>query len=468
MNLSRRSTLQGLGLLGTAAGASCASPGGTKATLSALNGTTAAIPQTAATLLFNRSRAVDLMAAAKVDLIICTDPVNVFYLTSHKLISNTLGMDGMAHATFAAAGESGPALHTGKFSYYLSSDDRAIPNEVDLQLYTSPAEPELYQSLTEPNDIMSAAASVGYMTPLFDRHPLTERELARRKNISSVSDDIAATRTAALLRTLRDNPLPNKRIAVDDPSLIPILKSSGLDIAYVDGERLLRRIRLQKTAAELEYARYAASANAAAGRAAAAAVRAGATFQELRVEFAMECAKRLTTPVYILIDGVLTPLTKTKFEPGRAFLIDCVSEFQGYHGDYGRTVCIGEPNRGMEKVISALSFVWDRVLPELKVGTQYSDIWALGQKLFAETKVDAGLVMGPHAVGLHHTDEPGAKEFAPFEKENLILEENMVLSIDMPVLGSGLGGTAHLEDLVLIGKDGPELLNDPADRFIVV
>ena len=122
----------------------------------------------------------------------------------------------------------------------------------------------------------------------------------------------------------------------------------------------------------------------------------------------------------------------------------------------------------MQQVVDALAYVWDRVLPELKVGVRYSDIWALGAKLFAETKVDAGLVMGPHAVGLHHTDEPGAKPFAPFEKQDLVLEENMVLSVDMPVLGSGLGGTAHLEDLVLIGKDGPELLNDSTDRFIAV
>ena len=46
--------------------------------------------------------------------------------------------------------------------------------------------------------------------------------------------------------------------------------------------------------------------------------------------------------------------------------------------------------------------------------------------------------------------------------------ENMVLSVDMPILNSGLGGTAHLEDLVLIGKDGPELLNSSDDRLIVV
>ena len=45
---------------------------------------------------------------------------------------------------------------------------------------------------------------------------------------------------------------------------------------------------------------------------------------------------------------------------------------------------------------------------------------------------------------------------------------NMVVSIDMPLLNNGMGGTAHLEDLVLIGKDGPELLNSSDDRLIIV
>jgi len=44
----------------------------------------------------------------------------------------------------------------------------------------------------------------------------------------------------------------------------------------------------------------------------------------------------------------------------------------------------------------------------------------------------------------------------------------MILSVDFPLLDTGLGGSAHLEDLILIGKDGPELLNDSTDRFILV
>ena len=152
-----------------------------------------------------------------------------------------------------------------------------------------------------------------------------------------------------------------------------------------------------------------------------------------------------------------------------SFLMDCVSDFQGYHGDYGRTVCIGEPNRKMKRIIDTLSNVWDRILPELQPGLSYPDIHTLSARLFAESKVEAGFAINPHSVGLHHSDDPALMDFSPaFIKENVVLKEGMVLSVDMPVLDLGQGGTAHLEDLVLIGKDGPELLNDTGDRFIVV
>lgn len=470
MTLTRRNVLQGIAAAGTlATTASCAQldtqaahTGGTSR-VQALT-----LPATASELMLNRASAVEHMAAAGVDLLICSDPVNVFYLTNQRLVSNSLGMDGGAFATFSGSGDARPALITGEFSYYLSSDDKAIPDHVDLKLYSSPAEPEVYQNLTDPAAIVSAPESAGYITPVFDVAPARDYETFRRGNIDALRSEMKASAESVLIKTLRDTSLPNRTVAVDNPGLINMLKRSGLGLHFVDGERLLRRIRLQKSPAEIAYARYAALANANAGLEAAKTIEAGATFQDLRVEFAKRCGEHLTTPVYILIDGVLAPLKQAKVERGRSFLIDCVSTFEGYHGDYGRTVCVGEPTRHMQSVVDALSHVWDRVLPELKVGVTYGDIWALGQKLFAETGVDAGLVMGPHAVGLHHTDEPGAKEFAPFEKENLTLQENMIISVDMPVLGSGLGGTAHLEDLVLIGKDGPELLNETSDRFIVV
>ena len=44
----------------------------------------------------------------------------------------------------------------------------------------------------------------------------------------------------------------------------------------------------------------------------------------------------------------------------------------------------------------------------------------------------------------------------------------MILSVDCPVRNTGIGGSAHLEDLTLITKDGAEQINDIGDRVIVV
>ena len=75
----------------------------------------------------------------------------------------------------------------------------------------------------------------------------------------------------------------------------------------------------------------------------------------------------------------------------------------------------------------------------------------------------------PHSIGLSHTDEPGPGGSSTFwTKDNIVLEENMVLSIDMPIKASGIGGSAHLEDLTLITKDGAVQINDIGDRSFMV
>ena len=277
-----------------------------------------------------------------------------------------------------------------------------------------------------------------------------------------------ASAEAALIKQIFETDLPNKTIAIDHPKLRETIAKSELDLRIVDGERLIRKIRLQKTPAEIEFVRYIASANARSAREAAQSVRAGATLQDIRSEFAKSCGNQMSSPVWMVIDGIIPELTPGEIKDGRTLMIDCVSEFQGYHGDFGRTVCAGEPTRDMKRIIDALSHVWDRILPELKVGTKYSDLYALSARLFGETQVDANFAINPHSVGLNHSDEPGKNDFDLWNKSNIEFVENMVLSVDMPVLDNGLGGSAHLEDLVLIGKDGPELLNTSDDRFIVV
>lgn len=65
--------------------------------------------------------------------------------------------------------------------------------------------------------------------------------------------------------------------------------------------------------------------------------------------------------------------------------------------------------------------------------------------------------VGPHSVGLQHTDEPYQDGLPYAVKADLVLEENMILTVDFPSLGKGTGN-AHLEDLVRVTRDGAEVL----------
>lgn len=427
-----------------------------------------ALPAEPKDLLLNHSHAVEVMQQEKVDLLLCSDPVNIYYLTNQQSVSDMIGMDGFVYAALSASSERKPTFIGSQLGYYFDAPEQRVTDKLDLRFYSSPAEPELFEKINKAVDLVAAEAAPGFMPKNHETSKQSPLESKRLKQVELAVSELSASMEAAIVAEILRSELPNKTIAVDNLRLGKIIERSGIDVRIVDGERLIRRIRLKKSATELEFMRYAAQANSLSGLRAAKAVREGANFRELREEFWKQAGRQMCNAKYLMLDTHTPVLANGEIKNGRSFLIDCVSEFQGYHGDYGRTVCVGEPNRKLKQVIDTLSNVWDRILPELRPGVAYSDIYTLANKLFAESKVDAGFAVNPHSVGLHHSDEPSAAEFSYFQKENLVLTENMVLSVDMPVLDTGMGGTAHLEDLVLINKDGPELLNDTGNRFIVV
>ena len=427
------------------------------------------LPPTPSSLFYNKARAADILAEEKVDLLICSEPRNIYYLTNQKPMTYRLGMNDYSYATLAAKTPDRPTFIIGRFGVYFGGvADTDIFNELDYKLFSVPADPASFASLTDINDIINAPVFEDFYPRYHQEVELAPHIKQRRERDKIAKREHFATVEGALIKQILDTDLENKTVAIDHPKIRETLAKSDLDLRIVDGERIIKKIRLQKTAAELELARYAIEANAASARQAVKSIRAGASLQELRREFARNCGANLSQPVFMAIDAIVPELIPGNIPEGRTFLIDCVSEFQGYHGDFGRTVCVGEPTRQMQKIVDALSDTWDRLMPMLKVGTKYSEIYAAGTKLFAETGVDAGFAINPHSVGLQHTDEPSKADFGLWEKDEIELTENMILSIDMPLLDSGLGGTAHLEDLVLVGKDGPELLNTSDDRFIVV
>ncbi|MEO0920697.1 MAG: M24 family metallopeptidase, partial [Pseudomonadota bacterium] len=379
-----------------------------------------------------------------------------------------LGYDsGIDYATLSAHGNGKPTMITSQIGLYFQGTAQSQLDLMNVEIVGFPADFEEFASLTDPADIANAPGAP-FLTRRHDLALESESERYRHALVARQSDEIRASIEAALLKQVLDNPLPNKTIAIDDLRIKELLQRSGMDVRFVDGERIVRKIRIQKTPQEIALMRYAASNNATASRAAAMSVRDGASYDDLRREFWKECADRDMTGHYMMVDTLMTRVANGDIEKGRTFLIDCVSTFRGYHGDYGRTVCVGEPNRKMAAIIDALSLTWNRLLEDLKPGMRFSQIIERGKALYADTNIDVAFNVNPHTIGLHHSDDENVAGFGSYMKADIELEENMILSVDMPLLDSGLGGTAHLEDLVLITKDGPELINDSSDRFIVV
>jgi len=420
------------------------------------------------TLLVNRERAHQIMLAEGLDALICSRPENIYYLTNYDPQLAKMGMENIVFAVLPLDMNARPILVVGEYEYYIAGTEGSTSKHADVRFFTMPAEPEIFKTAGSLSEQLDAPGFPSFLPQQHKFHSLSNLEAYKRTEIYNLKTQMGATSQTSLLKALRDMPKRFKRFGIDNAALPDLIRRAEIDATFANGDQTLRRIRLQKSPAEITLMRYAARANAEAGLAATKIVRDGGSFQDLRREYYRQCVDRFMTPSFMAIDGIIPESAKGKITEGRSFLIDCVSHGQRYHGDYGRTVCIGEPTAEIARATAAIATVWDDLLPQLKPGMRYSEISALGEKIFKKTNSEAALICGPHSVGLHHTDEPSVEGAGYFMKDDLVLQENMIISVDLPVMDVGLGGSAHLEDLVLIGKDGAEILNDAGDRVIII
>jgi Xaa-Pro aminopeptidase len=105
---------------------------------------------------------------------------------------------------------------------------------------------------------------------------------------------------------------------------------------------------------------------------------------------------------------------------------------------------------------------------KLRPGLRYSEIVEIGQKAVRSAGYEVSIGFGPHSCGLAHTDEPGEDHGGFWRKPDLVLQEGMVISVDCPVLDTGIGGSAHCEDLMLITSDGAQCIHSEHETVIVI
>lgn len=417
----------------------------------------------------NLARAYQVLEEENLSGLVLADPLNVYHLTGYWPVLAKMGYPAPVFALLAADPRQPPGLVMSQFLYYYAVADAGFQYPLQTWLFRT-WEVDRSAFGTEPGQVDAEPAATPYIFENLGQAPLGAIEKNRLAVLErTISDRKLNTGVdVALLKAVREMGLNRGAIGIDHLATAAFFETANLQAKPRRAENVLRKIRLIKSDNEIKLMRRATAINAEAALAAARTVREGATYQELRAAFFAETSRLGNSPAFMSIDRMASEVGDAPIRDGQGFFIDCVSHLLHYHGDYGRTIFVGEPARSMRRATDAMCLGWDAVRERLRPGLRYSEIKTIGNEAVRKAGYRFDIAFTPHSVGLMHTDEPG-RDGTPFwVKDDLVLEENMILSVDCPVRNTGIGGSAHLEDLTLITKDGSEQINDIGDRIIIV
>lgn len=397
--------------------------------------------------LLDRDRASYILGRSGLDALVVAKPENVYYATSRWPILSKMGWESSTLAVIPRDPNLSVAYITYQFIYYYNDCDIGLPGDVEPYLITGS-----FEGLDQANPPNLFAP----------RGKLTLREQFRRKSVES-HERFYMSLEQGLALSLQDRGLLTARIGYDSLLAEKSLANVAPKSMTRDAVDVVKHLRLIKTDLEIQFMRLASAANVAAANATIRKLRELRTLKNVRADFYTEVVKRGNKPVFMSVDGVIDERHDEDLREGSSVLIDCVSEVHGYHGDYGRTIFIGDPPKKTADAAQAVSLAWAELRHTLKPGVRFSKFSDMGQKILA--KIGSYTVpFGPHSVGLSHTDQP----FTGLDGKvhDIVLEPGMIISVDCPLLEADSGGTIHLEDLLLITENGSEVIHDTNEGII--
>jgi Xaa-Pro dipeptidase len=405
-------------------------------------------------LLVNKPRAYEVMDREGVDGLVALNPVNVFYLGNYFSYELQKLRAIPSFAVFPRA-EDQPSflVVAGTDLMHIANGDREYPEIIP---YSSPSN---WQKFSNPDNwhrepatsVRSRRAAEGTFTP---------REQGWIDMQERFGGLQAPTPEWALIRALEESGLGKAKIAVDDMRIADILQRFGrTDVTCLPGDNTFRKIRMIKSEVELGHMRTVARVNQDACMAMLQQLDRGATKADIDQIFMVEAAKRGAKATWIAA-GTIGGLPNGEIIEGQPMMIDSVCQINFYHGDFGRTFVLGEPTDETVARTNALKVGWEVAREVIRPGMKYSELRKIAGDAIAKVNpAPDGVIFGagPHSVGLQHTDQP-YRDGLPFVVwDDLTFEENMTLTVDFPAQEIGWGG-AHLEDLVVVTKNGVEPL----------
>jgi Xaa-Pro aminopeptidase len=267
---------------------------------------------------------------------------------------------------------------------------------------------------------------------------------------------------------IADYGLDTARIGTD---LMPFMVHEGLKrqfpaVTFSDAGGIWSRLTAVKHPAEIALIRHAVGVADLGMRAAMAAVRPGISEHAVSAEavYAMRRAGSEFEPFIPLVaSGYNTSMfervaTEKIIAPGEMVILDIGAVVRGYTGDLGRTVICGEPTPEQKAIYRATRLALEEAKKAIRPGVTCHEVDARAREVIESEGWGRYLYSGNtgHQLGYGLHGDPLVHKGVDFEiVENMVmcLEPRIVLP-DRPDIGG-----AHLEDVVVVTRDGCEQVN---------
>jgi Xaa-Pro aminopeptidase len=412
-------------------------------------------------LTVDRERAARMMKAAGIDVLVGASDINSRYLTNMRSLYTD--MDRPHRVIGVMPADPGkPIVAIVAASFDIGRHAQPGREWPEIVTYSAPLAAEEYRgrhSLALHEEVQAVPArptSPVAGQQLSEVEQLWDRESRTRPAFRSASPELA------LRRVLKEFGLAGAVVGVDDPGIVNVLESYGIDKSkLVDSSNLFRKLQMVKSAVEIDRMRVAAKLNAESARAMFKQLHPGMRYEDIQAAFFSEVVRRGGRPA-VIAAGMVTGLRSGVLVKNEPTLIDAVGRFDGYCGDFGRTIVFGTPSTKLEQRMKAISHLVPATFDLVRPGVSYSQLVAQADEIVKKMNLSFRAGVGPHSVGMQHTDD-ARRDDLPFARTaDSVLQAGMTITLDMPTVEPGWGAT-HMESLILVTKNGAEWLDSPDD-----
>lgn len=248
-----------------------------------------------------------------------------------------------------------------------------------------------------------------------------------------------------------------------------IIGLPGLQV--VDSTGLVQRLRMVKSAAEIEKLRHICSIGSTTFARVPEIVAEGMPFEEVFRAFRREAlAQGADDAPYVVgaseLGGyadVISPPSRRPVQAGDILMLDTGCTWDGYFCDFDRNWAIGRTDAMASRAYDTLWRATEAGIEAATPGATCRDLFLAMSSVISELDKSGGDIgrLG-HGLGMQLTEQPSHAAF-----DRTVLEEGMVLTLE-PSLSYGEGLMQVHEENIVVRAGGAELLTTRAARELPV